>query len=136
MATDQMQIITHPVDEIRIVEGILTVVAEIPTAATEETETATLVVITTTTDLRTLRRQLHQHHLVQPPHQPIIQLNTRSTMLASQAEILTRRTEAMQTMLPTTNTTHNSRLSSQGRTRLHRHLQVATQLPRLHPGLL
>jgi hypothetical protein len=135
MAMDRMQIIIHMVDEIRMADGTLTVVAKIPTAATEEAETATLVVITTT-DPHTLQRQLRQRHLAQSPHRPIIPLNTRSTMLASQAEILMPRTGAMPTMLPTTNTTHNSKLSSQGKIRLHHLLQVVTQPRRPHLGLL
>jgi hypothetical protein len=136
MAMDRMQIITHMVDEIRMADGTHTVVAGIPTAATEEPETATLVVITTTTDLHTLQRQLHRRHLVQLPHQLIIPLSTRSTMLASLGETLMQLTGAMQITLRTTNTTHNSKLSSQGKTRPRRHQQVVTQLHHPHLGLL
>lgn len=130
-----MQIIIRTVEEIRTADGTLTVVAEIPTAATEEGGTATLVDITTM-DPRTLQRQPRQRHLVQLPHRPTTRHNTHSTMLASQAEILMQPMEAMRIMLPTTNTTHNSRLSNQDKTRLHRHRQVVTRLHRLHQGLL
>src|SRR5947209_18047826 len=102
MATDRMPTTIHTVGGIRIEEEILTVVAGIPT--TEAPEMATLEAITTATDLLTLQHQPHQHRLAQPCRRPIIPLNTPNTMPVSLVEILMRHTEAMQTILPTTNT--------------------------------
>jgi hypothetical protein len=135
MATDRMQIIIHTVGGIRTEEEILTVATEIPTAVTEVPETATPEAITTVTDLPILQHQPHLHHLAQSCRRPITPLNTLSTMLTSLVETPMQHTEAMQTMLPTTNTMHNSRLSSPGQTRLHLHLQGGMQLRRLHLGL-
>ena len=128
MAMDRTRTITDTEDAIHSAEEILTAVAEIPMVEIEEAETATRVAITTIMDLHTLRHQRHQRHLVQPRHQPTILLNTRSTMLASQEETPTLHTEVMRTTSPITNTTHNSKLSSQGKTRLHPHLQMVMQL--------
>jgi hypothetical protein len=136
MATDRMQIIIHTVGGTRTEEEILTVVTEIPTAVTEAPEIATLEVITIATDLPTLQHPPHLHPLVQSCRRPITPLNTPSTMPASLVGTPMQHTEAMQTMLPTTNTMRNSRLSSQGQTRLHRHLQEGMQLRRLRLGLL
>jgi hypothetical protein len=136
MDTDRMQIITHTVGGIRTGEEILTVVAGIPTAVIEAPEIATPEVITAiATDLPTLQHQPHQHHLAQPDRRPITPLNTPNTMPTSLVETPMQHTEAMRTMLPTTNTMRNSRLSSQGQTRLHHLLQGEMQLRRLHLGL-
>jgi hypothetical protein len=135
MATDRMQIIIHTVGGIRTGEEILTVVTEIPTAVTEAAETATPEVITTATDLPTPQHQPHLHHLAQSCRRPITPLNTLSTMLTSLVETPMQHMEAMQTMLPTTNTMRNSRLNSQGQTRLHHHPRGGMQLRRLHLGL-
>jgi hypothetical protein len=135
MATDRMPTIIHTVGGIRTEEEILTVVAGIPMAVTEALEMATLEAITTATDLLTLQHQPHQHHLAQPGRRPITPLNTPNTMPASLVEIPMQHTEAMQTMLPTTNTMRNSRLSSQGQTRLHHLLQEEMELRLLHLGL-
>ena len=134
MATDRTPIIIHTVGGIRTEEEILTVVTEIPTAVTEAPEIATLEAITTATDLPTLQHPPHLH-LAQSYRRPITPLNTPSTMPASLVETPMQHTEVMQTMLPTTNTMHNSRLSSPGQTRLHLHLQGGMQLRRLHLGL-
>ena len=137
MVMDQMQITMDTVDAIRTAEEILTAVTGIPTVVIEEAEIATQVAITTITDLHTLRHQPHQRLLVQPRHQPIILLNTRSTMLVNQEETLMLRTEVMRTMSPTISTTHNSRLSSnQDQTRLRRHLQMVMQPRRRHLALV
>ena len=136
MATDQMPIIIHTVGGIRTEEENLTVAAGIPTVVTEALEMATLEAITTATDLLTLQHQPHQHHLAQPGRRPITPLNTPNTMLASLAETPMQHTEAMQTMLPTTNIMRNSRLSSQGQTRLRHLLGGGMQLHRLRLGLL
>src|SRR4051794_11831143 len=109
MAMDRMQIIIHTVGAIRTEEEILTVVVEIPTAVTEAPEMA-LEVITTVTDLPTLQHQPHLHHLAQSCRRPITPLNMPSTMPASRVGTPMPHTEAMQTMLPTTNTMRNSRL--------------------------
>ena len=111
------------------------VVAGIPMAVTEALEMATLEAIITATDLLTLQHQPHQHHLAQPGRRPITPLNTPNIMPASLVETPMQHTEAMQTMLPTTNTMRNSSLSSQGQTRLHHLLQGEMELRLLHLGL-
>ena len=135
-----MQVIIRMVEEIPMAaDATLTVVAEIPSAATVEAERATLADRTTTTGPRILPLQPRQRHLVPPPRRPIIRHNTRNIMLASQGEILMPRTGAMRIMSPTTNTTHNSKPSNQDKIRPHPRLQVVMPLhPRLHlhQGLL
>src|SRR5271168_3345424 len=103
MATDRTPIIIHTVGGIRTEAEILTVVTEIPTAATEAPEIASPEAIATTTDLPTLQHPPHLH-LAQAYRRPITPLNTPSTMPASLVGTPMQHTEVMQIMLPTTNT--------------------------------